>query len=728
MSARPSSKLRRISCAALAAAAGTLAGCQSLPVNGVDLRRPATEDRLTFQAQARWQPRVNLNADAAMVYGIDAALPARLDTWREKGYSPQVMTGVAWGEYQDYLYGRWDGTPHLDEVQTESNGHRIGHGGDVFYFCPSESYGRFLCQGVGRALDAGARAIYLEEPEFWVRAGWSAGFKREWKTFYGEDWVPPDSSPDAQYRASKLKYHLYARALSQVFDFVRAYGEKHGRRIPCYVATHSVINYASWGICSPESSLINVGCDGYIAQVWTGTARTPNNYDGVRRERTFETAFLEDGVMQNLVRASGRKMWFLNDPIEDNPEHSWHDYRTNWESTLIASLLQPEIWRYEVMPWPHRIFNGKYPATQPVHRDTPRVPMPPTYETELQSVISALGDMRQPNDRVRWLASGTRGVGVLVSDTLMFQQWGPDTADHDLGHFYGLSLPLLMRGVPVEPVQIETADLSRYRVLLLSYEGQKPPRPDLHAALARWVNDGGALVVVDDDKDPFNAVREWWNTGENHFATPRQHLFRTLGLDATSKGLTRVGRGAVCYEPTSPTGLSRSAGGADVVRAATKSAMSAIGLPWETSGSLVLRRGPYIVCAGLDEPLPGAAPFSLSGNFISLFDPSLSRVTHVDVTPGHRSLLVDLDACPAPGVIAAACRVSAERDTDRSISFSADGVQDSPAVVCLRVPSAPTSILLDGQPLPASASDRRGGILRIRFENRAAPRALSISW
>ena len=30
-------------------------------------------------------------------------------TWRDKGYITQVMTGVAWGQYQDYYFGRWDG-------------------------------------------------------------------------------------------------------------------------------------------------------------------------------------------------------------------------------------------------------------------------------------------------------------------------------------------------------------------------------------------------------------------------------------------------------------------------------------------------------------------------------------------------------------------------------------------------------------------------------------------
>ena len=446
--------------------------------------RPRGEERLSFQAYEPYRPSVNLNADVAMVYGIDASLPERLKTWVERGYVPHVMTGVAWGEYKDYVYGQWDGTSHLDEAQTQANGDKIGHGKDVYYMSPGVEYGRYLSEGVKRALDAGAVAIHLEEPEFWVRAGYGEGFKREWQAYYGEPWVDPVSSPEAQYRASKLKYYLYKRALSQVFGFVQTYAAEHGREIACYVPTHSMINYASWGIVSPESSLLEVGADGFIAQVWTGTARTPNVYEGRKEQRTFETAFLEYGAMQNLVRAGNKRVWYLNDPIEDNARHSWYDYRTNWESTLVASLLQPEVWHYEIMPWPHRIFEKKYPSTQPVERETPRVPIPPEYATELQAVITAMGDMRQPADRVEWSAAGTRGTGVLVADTMMFQRFGPDASDADLGSFYGLALPLLMRGVPVEPVQIETAELGRYNTLLLTYEGQKPPAAAFHDALA----------------------------------------------------------------------------------------------------------------------------------------------------------------------------------------------------------------------------------------------------
>ena len=180
--------------------------------------RPQGDERLSFQAQGRWTPRVALNADVAMVYGIDRSLPERLATWKAKGYIPHVMTGVAWGEYQEYMFGQWDGKSHMGEAQQEKNGHQIAHGKDVWYMSPSITYGQFLCVGVKRALDAGAEAIHLEEPEFWARAGYSEGFKREWQSYYHEPWQAPHESVDGQWRASKLKYFLYRRALQQVFS------------------------------------------------------------------------------------------------------------------------------------------------------------------------------------------------------------------------------------------------------------------------------------------------------------------------------------------------------------------------------------------------------------------------------------------------------------------------------------------------------------------------------
>jgi hypothetical protein len=688
----------------------------------------AADDRLTFQTFPGWSPRVNLNADVAMVYGIDASLPRRMQSWRDHGYGVWAMTGVAWGSYQDYLSGKFDGKNHEDEAQTDAGGQPIRHGGqgDVYYMSPGENYGKYLATGVKHALDVGAQAVCLEEPEFWVNGGWEPSFRREWKAQFGQDWQPPDSSPEAQYRASKLKYLLYRRALSQVFDFVRQYGKEHGRQIPCYVATHSLLNYAHWRIVSPESSLLDVGCDGYIAQVWTGTSRTPNLYNGVFRERTFEAAFLEYGAMQNLVRASNRKVWYLNDPVEDNPGHTWADYKANWENTLVASLLQPEVWRYEVMPWPQRVFDGKYADGTGKH-----VGISHEYGTELQVVMSALADMKQPADSVAWQTAGTRGVGILVSDTMMFQRGSAGASDEHLSSFYGLALPLLKRGIPVEPVQIESAAapgfLDRYKLLVLTYEGQKPPTPQFHAALAQWVRHGGALLVLDDDHDPFNAVGEWWNTGQLAFKSPRQHLFEQLGIPPDKTGPSAVDRGILRFEKISPASLAWAKDGSDRLIALARATADALKLPWSESSALVLRRGAYVVAAGLDETPQPADPLTLRGHFLDLFDPTLTPLEHFDIRPGTRALLLDLARLPAqPAVIAAACRVREEVVTDHALRFKFDGIADTTALVCIRTDHPPHEVRVNDQPLEPSRVRFEQGLLRIEFPSSPDPIAVQI--
>src|SRR5262249_8308676 len=151
-------------------------------------------------------------------------------------------------------------------------------------------------------------------------------------------------------------------ALSQVFKFAKQRAKEQGREIECCVATHSLINYAHWHIVSPESHTFNIPeADGVIAQVWTGTARTPTRYRGEMKERSFEAAYFEYGQAWAMCRASGKKVWFLHDPIEDNPNHTWADYKFNYEACVAASLLWSGVYRYEIAPWPDRVFNGKYP-------------------------------------------------------------------------------------------------------------------------------------------------------------------------------------------------------------------------------------------------------------------------------------------------------------------------------------------------------------------------------
>ena len=92
------------------------------------------------------------------------------------------MTGVSWGNYQDYLYGRFDGMNHEDEAQTDRDGEKISHGGDVYYMCPGDE----LRQVSLRRRAARARCGRRGDPPggtgiLGERGGYSEGFKREWQ-------------------------------------------------------------------------------------------------------------------------------------------------------------------------------------------------------------------------------------------------------------------------------------------------------------------------------------------------------------------------------------------------------------------------------------------------------------------------------------------------------------------------------------------------------------------
>ena len=502
----------------------------------------------------------------------------------------------------------------------------------------------------------------------------------------------------------------------------------------CYVPTHSLLNYAHWQIVSPESSLARLnGCDGYIAQVWTGTSRTPNMYHGEFKERTFETAFLEYGVMQNLVRSTGRSVWYFNDPVEDNPNHDWSDYRRNWESTLTASLFQPEVSRYEVAPWPERVFGGVYPKKAP-RKD--RKSIPPAYATELQVVFNSLKNMKQ--DDVQW-DCGTTGIGVLVSDSLMFERGDPSPSDANMSHIYGMAMPFLMRGMPVTPVQMENVSIPRYldpfHILCLTYEGMKPLSPEPHNALVNWVKHGGVLVVCDDDADPYNKVHEWWNSNGLNYTTPRQDLFERLGIQpemAQIRGpyaLATVGDGAVIWLHENPADMAREANSDRELIDVAKQAASLANTEWQEKNYLMLRRGPYIIAAGLDDSI-GGEPRVLDGHFVNLFDSTLSVQKQITISPGSRFYLLDLDRIrdAAPRVLASACRVNMLAQNEKKLTAWVEGVTNTPAIILMKTDKPPKSIRLGWHTVKEFSYSPNDQLLWIRFTNESRQRKLTVTF
>jgi hypothetical protein len=329
--------------------------------------RKPEEERTSFQEHGPYDPRIDSKADVAIVYGLDRDFEMRIGGWGRADYRLHLMTGVSWGSYADYVRGEWDSSQHYDDAQTATGGFRLEHGmsqgHDIYYMMPSMPYVHYLAEKLHRVVDAGAQALHLEEPEFWVRAGYEQGFQRAWAEYYGEPWQDPASSPDARYRCEKLKQFLYTRALAHLFKDIKVYAASKGvHDFKCYVPTHSLVNYAHWRIVSPESRLLTIpDCDGMIGQVWTGTSRTPTVYRGEVRQRTFEAGYCEYAACAAIVRDTDFRLWQLADPIEDNPNYAWEDYRRCWECDVTASLLSPENVRFEIMPWPERVFTRSYP-------------------------------------------------------------------------------------------------------------------------------------------------------------------------------------------------------------------------------------------------------------------------------------------------------------------------------------------------------------------------------
>ncbi|MFS8615229.1 MAG: hypothetical protein FWJ85_00285 [Solitalea sp.] len=660
------------------------------------------QEKTAFQIASPWKAEYDIRSDIAIVYGIndtDVPFEERVNQYREKGYTIHFMTGIAWGQYQDYFRGGFDGRTHFEEGQVERNGETIWHGRDVPYVVPSASFLNYIKSHVKRAIDAGVEAIHLEEPEFWARAGYSDAFKKEWSDYYGFPWVAQHESPEATYLSSKLKYELYYRALKEVTAYIKEYAARVGKDIKCYIPTHSLVNYSAWRIVSPEASLARLSTiDGYIAQVWTGTSREPVFFNGLEKERVFENAFLEYGSMESMTAPTGKKVFFLTDPIEDWPR-TWDDYKRNYQATFTAQLLYPRVADYEVMPWPQRIYLGKFRLE---NNDTPQ-PISPAYATQIQVMINALNFMPQSENQL----NGSHGIGVLVGNSMMFQRFPTHAGyeDPQLSNFYGMILPLVKRGIPASVVHMENLDtdygLQHVRVLVMSYANMKPLSPAVHEQLADWVQNGGVLLYYGKDEDPFQQVQEWWNTGANTYQTASGHLFELLGVSPEREGLEQqVGKGSVVIVRKDPKELVMEKDGDKAFIGLVKRAYEKDG----RAGSLVIKnnfyleRGPYVIAAVMDEN-EDKSPLRIEGPVIDLFDPELPILAEKEIKPGEQAFLYDIGAVSdpeKPQVLAAASRVYQEKRTAGSYSFLTKSPEGTGNVMRILLPSKPRHVQVSG--------------------------------
>lgn len=707
-----------------------------LALAAIAVAAPAQQKRekTTFQTSGQWKPVTDIRADVVMVYGTDdrpgMTFRQRVQSWRDRGYTTHFMTGIAWGGYQDYFTGKWDGKWHLDEGQKTMRGDTIWHGHLIPYIVPTKNYLKYFKERqIKPVIDAGIDAIFLEEPEFWARSGYSESFKREWKDYYGFDWRPQHESAENTYLSNKLKYHLYYRALDEAFTYAKQYGREKGMDVRCYVPTHSLLNYSQWQIVSPEASLASMeSCDGYIAQVWTGTSREPNYFNGKARERVFETAFLEYGCMESMTRPTGRKMFFLTDPIEDRAK-DWQDYKRNYQATFTAQLLYPQIADYEVMPWPDRIYEGLYRVSA---NSKEKARIPRFYSTQMQVMINTLNNMPLSDNRV----SGSQGVSVLMANSLMFQRSPQPVEGYDdpqLSNFYGEALPLLKRGIPVSVVHIENTGYAdtwkNTKVLLMSYSNMKPLNAEYHKHIAQWVADGGQLIYSGRDDDPYQSVLEWWNQNGNEYKAPSEHLFELMGMPRNAaEGTYEYGKGKVYVLRHDPKEYVLEKGGDAKLMETVREAYGKL----DIKNSFYLERGCYTLAAVVDESEAGDSPLTLKGKFIDLFDPELPVMREKTVKPGEQAFLFDISRVKdkkQPQVLAAASRQYDEQRTANSYSFVAKSPAQTSNVMRILLPKKAKSVKVEGtKDCTWDWNSNDLNTLLLKFENNPDGVKVDITW
>jgi hypothetical protein len=189
----------------------------------------------------------------------------------------------------------------------------------------------------------------------------------------------------------------------------------------------------------------------------------------------------------------------------------------------------------------------------------------------------------------------------------------------------------------------------------------------------------------------------------------------------------QVGKGGLIWLKQRPVDFSLSQEAAAQIVDATRLAAGHVGLKWRETNYLLLRRGPYVIAAGMDESTDDP-PHSLHGRYVNLFDADLAVQNEILVTPGSRFFLLDLDAAGRgqPHLLASACKALLTQASPNLLRFTVEGVRNTPAVMLLTASRAPQSVTLDGSPVATFDYSGKERLLWIRFENDSVPRELSV--
>jgi len=697
---------------------------------------PFVKCKTCLQTNTAYDPRVALAVDAVIIHQ-HAADPVRLTnsigSWKQHGYTMGRMFFADSDGANQYWTGKWDGTPHPQEVERDAKGDVRMCGGIRPYMLPTEGWTRYLEEMAIRSIDAGADAILPEEPLAHVDTGYEEAFRTLWTERYGKPWQPENSSAEARFLTAQLKNELYARLEERLCRTVERRSREIGRRVDFVVPIHSIYSNVAARLTAPLGTSLSVkGLDGYIGQIWTGPVNWAMHSYNSRDKSFFDSAYCLYDFFTALSSGTNRKLWLLVDPVEDDPKHEWSEFEEWYIQCVTAMLMFTEVDSYEVMPWPDRIF-------LPNHRTGGGTPAPERFRIIVLSATQVLqeiplGGTWNPFDRKDSPAADSPDrVGVAVSDTLMWEKEPPPP----LQVAYGLTMPLVRAGAPAAACLLERFAepkyLSKFKVIVLSYEAFKPMDAKPHDALSRWVNNGGALVVLG-PADDLDGAAFWWRKAG--FASPLHHLMNELGVkDVDGSTDTVVGKGWVLRRPISAREFGRPAAARDVYLPLLKLARSKAKTAGEFAapGYLCVKRGPFVIARA------GAEATKLSGTFINVLDPGFPLVRDVTLAPGSGGVFRDVTEITSgsgkeagkPCVLHTTHRLMEAKSDRAGLRVVVRGPAETPGV--LRIFTAGKSLAsLTARDLGGGQREVRwteeGGTVLAQFPNEPAGLIIEVRW
>lgn len=676
-----------------------------------------------FQTNSRYDPRLGIAVDGVIVHrhGADpASLRKDIASWRQRGCLVGRMFFADSDATNEYWTGKWDGTPHPDEVERNAKDEVVQCAGVRPYMLPTEGWTRYLEEMTARSIDAGADAILPEEPLAHVFTGYEKAFQTLWVKRYGRPWQPESASPEARYLTSQLKNELYLELERRLARVTAAKAKELRKDIPFVMPVHSLFSNAVSGLVAPLGTSVGTReIDGYIGQVWTGPVNWALVNYHVPETSFFDSAYVLYDYFNELTVGSGKRLWMLADPVEDDPNHEWKDFEKWYLHCVTAKLLFPDVTAYEVMPWPDRIF-------LPGYQTGGGTPAPERFRILMLSAIQVLQEVPEGG---RWCSGPTTRetggpsgrVGVAVSDTIM---WRPQPSP-PLQGIGSLLLPLVRDGVPVAACVLErsgdTEYLSRFTTIVLSYESWPPLDAKVNTSLAAWVKRGGSLIILG-GADDLGGARMWWK--EAGFPSPLHHLLAQLGLKDGGDGEWPVGKGWVARRGMSPRRIAEPGTARTEYISLVDNALRKAGVDGGlvTPGGFCMRRGPFVAAHATRNPL------AVSGRLVDVFDPELPVLNGARLEPGASGLYRDVTAFVEqkssegnrPRVLHCTHRLMSEEYKGGVLRFTIRGPAETPAVVRL-IPAGATAGRISARDAAGKevAVDVRedGTTLRLRFPN-----------